>query len=326
MPGWIPNFLIPGFARITLNSSWRDASAIPDLSGKTAIVLGANTGIGYETALQLARKGAKVYATARSSEKAVETISKIEAELKDENVEVFPLVVPLDDFNQVRNAARAFLVEHKRLDILVNNAGILDNEFHLTKDSVEYDFAVNYVSHFIFTTTLLPIFSPGARIVNVSSFAQQFGKIILDLDRINNPEDPELNSWLARYGHSKTAQVLFTRGLQHRVNDNVFVNCCHPGQIGTGLNRTVAAPGTGMQGMAIRLAMRLFDQPPSVGALTQLYLATSQEVEKKDIKGQLFFPVAMKAMDKISKIALDDEMVEKLWTWTEKLVHQKLKD
>jgi NAD(P)-dependent dehydrogenase (short-subunit alcohol dehydrogenase family) len=326
MSGWIPNFLRPGFAKLTLNPSWPDASAIPDLSGKTAIVLGANSGVGYQTALQLARKGAKVYATARSPKKAEETILKIETELSDENVQVLPLVVVLDDFTQVRNTARALLAENKRLDILVNNAGVLENEFHLTKDGVEYDFAVNYISHFIFTTTLLPILSPGARIVNITSYAQQFGSIILDLDRINNPEDPQLNSWLSRYGHSKLAQVLFTRGLQRRVSENVYVNCCHPGQIGTGLNRHVAAPGTGMQGMAIRLAMRLFDEPASVGALTQLYLATSPEVEKKEIKGEFFYPVALKAMDKINRIALDDDMVEKLWRWTEEVVKEKVKD
>lgn len=326
MSGWIPNFLRPGFAKLTPNSAWPDASAIPDLSGKTAIVLGANSGVGYETALQLARKGAKVYATARSPEKAEQTVLRIETELKDENIQVLPLVVVLDDFTQVRNIARTFLAENKRLDILVNNAGVLENDFHLTKDGVEYDLAVNYISHFIFTTTLLPILSPGARIVNVSSYAQQFGSMILDLERINNPTDPQLSSWMTRYGHSKLAQVLFTRGLQRRVNESVFVNCCHPGQIGTGLNRSVAGSGTGVQGVAIRILMRLFDQPASIGALTQLYLATSPDVDEKGIRGEFFNPVAMRAMDKINPVALDDEMVEKLWTWTEGVVNQKVKD
>jgi len=95
---WIPDFLTPGSARLTPNPTWPDASRIPDLKGKVAIVLGANSGLGYETALQLAQKGARVYATARSVEKAEATIKKIKGESGNENVEVLPMVVVPDDF------------------------------------------------------------------------------------------------------------------------------------------------------------------------------------------------------------------------------------
>ena len=98
---WVPNFLTPGFARLTPNPSWPDASRIPDLKGKVAIVLGANSGLGYETALQLAQKRAKVYVTARSVEKAETAVENIKGELGNENVEVLPMVVVLDDFTQV---------------------------------------------------------------------------------------------------------------------------------------------------------------------------------------------------------------------------------
>lgn len=78
--------------------------------------------------------------------------------------------------------------------------------------------------------------------------------------------------------------MLFTRALQRHVGDGIFVNCCNPGQIKTGLNRHVLTPRTGIQDLLVRLAMRLFDQPTSVGALTQLHLATSPEVEERNIK------------------------------------------
>jgi len=326
MTGWFPNILKPSFSRLTPNPNWPDASAIPDLKGKVAIVLGANSGVGYNTALELARKGAKVYVTARSSEKAEETVLKIEDELKAEHVQVLPLVVVLDDFAQVRNAARAFVADQKRLDILVNNAGVITQNFQLTKDGVETDYAVNYLSHFIFTVALLPILSRDARIVNVTSHAQCFKPLVLDAGRINDAHDAELRGWLARYGHSKLAQAVFTRGLQARVGPAVHVNCCHPGQIRTGLNRQVSAPGTGVQGFLVRVAMRLFDEPPEVGALTQLYLAASPEVESKDIKGEFFMPIAQRAQGMMNPIALNDETVEKFWAWTEELVSKKLKD
>jgi len=326
MNGWIPNSLKPPFSRWKSNPNWPQAGEIYDLKDKVAIVLGANSGVGYQTALELARNGAKVYVTARSSEKAEDTVLRIEEELKDKQVQVLPLVVALDDFAQVRSTARLFLADQKRLDILVNNAGVIAQDFQLTKDGVETDFAVNYVSHFIFTTTLLPILSPGARIVNVTSYAQNFKPLIMDIKRINDAKDPEVSSWLARYGHSKLAQSIFTRGLQKRVGEDVYVNCCHPGQVNTGLNRQVSAPGNGLQGFLIRLAMRLFDEPAWFGALTQLYLAMSPEVENKNIKGEFFMPVAQRAQDMMNPIALDDETVEKFWTWTEELVRTKLKD
>ena len=133
-------------------------------------------------------------------EKAEATIKKIKGELGNENVEVLPMVVVLDDFTQVTRRNRTnkiskffeslltylarceMLLVHSYLQTtkstsFVNNAAVLENDFHLTKDGVESSFAVNYVSHFIFTTTLLPALSPNARIVNVTSFAQSFGTL-----------------------------------------------------------------------------------------------------------------------------------------------------
>jgi NAD(P)-dependent dehydrogenase (short-subunit alcohol dehydrogenase family) len=200
---------------------------------------------------------------------------------------------------------------------------MIDNDFHLTTDSIERTFAVGYISHYVFTTALMPALAPGARIVNVSSYAQVNAKIIMDVELINDPNG-ELNSWLKRYIHTKAAQVMFTRALQERVGTSVFVNVCHPGQISTGLNRSITAPETGIQAYIIRFGMWMWDLPTDIGALTPLYLATSPEVEKKCIKGKYFVPVAHQSMKLINPAALNHELVDKFWTWTESLAKQKI--
>ncbi|KAF2094422.1 NAD(P)-binding protein [Rhizodiscina lignyota] len=323
------NWIAPPFARLYPNPNWQDASQIPDLHGKTAVVLGANVGLGYETALQLARKAAKVYVTARSAEKAEDTQKRLEIDLAKEGVtgvDIVPIALPLDDLKEVKKSAQQFLTIETKVDILVNNAGVLDNEFKLTKDGIESHFAINYLSHFIWTTTLLPIVSQRARIVNVTSYAQTHGKAHFDLEKINDPKLEENNTWMKRYAHSKFAQVLFTRTLQTRVSPGVYVNCCHPGQVNTGLNRSVASYEAGIQGYLIRFAERILGQSASVGALTQLYLATSPKVKELGIKGEYLVAVAKRAMNEVNPGALDDELGKKFWIWTEEILKEKLSE
>lgn len=209
------------------------------------------------------------------------------------------------------------------MDILVNNAGVLDAKFNLTpRDKIESHFAVNHLGHFVFTTTILPSLQKGARIVNVSSYAQSVPKAPNPIlfDKINDPQ--ATTSWMERYGHSKLANVLFTRSLQSRLGSEYYVNCCHPGQIHTELNRTVTQDG--ITGWVIRLLMMLLDQPVQIGALTQLYLATSPEVEEKKIQGEYYSPIARRSMDLINPLALNEDLAEELWNYSQRVVDEKI--
>jgi len=314
------NFLVPPFARLYPNDSW-DVSKIPELTGKVAIVTGGNTGLGLQTCRLLAAHGALVFVAARSKEKGEAAVKAIRAETGNENVELLEL--DLANIKSTQSSALAFLSTGHKVDILVNNAGVLDAEFTLTpRDRIESHFAINHLGHFVFTNTLLPALQKGARIVNVTSYAQINAKPPTPIlfDKIN--EKDAFGDWLARYSQSKLANVLFTRSLQSRLGPEYYVNCCHPGQVGTELNRTVTQ--SGIQGYIIRLLMLLFDQPAEVGALTQLYLATGPEVVEKDIHGEYFVSIARRSMDFINPVALDEHLAEELWTFSQRLVDEKL--
>jgi NAD(P)-dependent dehydrogenase (short-subunit alcohol dehydrogenase family) len=209
------------------------------------------------------------------------------------------------------------------VDILVNNAGVLDAKFNLTpRDKIESHFAINHLGHFVFTTTILPCLQKGARIVNVTSYAQTNPKAPNPIlfDRIN--DERAMGGWMERYGHSKLANVLFTRSLQSRLGSEYYVNCCHPGQVGTELNRTVTQDG--ILGYVIRFLMLLLDQPVEIGALTQLYLATSPEVVEKKIQGEYYVSIARRSMDSVNPVALNEDLAEELWNYSQRVVDEKV--
>lgn len=174
----------------------------------------------------------------------------------------------------------------------------------------------------MFTTTILPCLKKGARIVNLTSYAQINPKapnpILFDM--IN--DEHATGGWMERYGHSKLANVLFTRSLQSRLGSEYYVNCCHPGQVGTELNRTVTQDG--FLGYVIRFLMLLLDQPIRIGALTQLYLATSPDIEEKKIQGQYYVSIARPSMDGINPFALNEELAEELWNYSQRVVDEKI--
>lgn len=199
------------------------------------IITGANTGIGKQTAIDLARRGAKIYLACRNFDKCEEARKEI-IELTG-NKNVFNRELDLSSLESVRTFSEKFLKEENRLDILINNAGIMICPKSLTKDGFETQIGVNHMGHFLLTNLLLDLLkkSSPSRIVVLSSLAHIAGYI--KKDDLNS--EKSYNRILA-YGQSKLANILFTRHLATKLNGTgVTIYCVHPGSVNTELMRHV---------------------------------------------------------------------------------------
>ena len=183
--------------------------------GKTTIVTGANTGIGKETALDFAKRGARVILACRNEEKAKDAARDIIAETGSDKVVV--RIVDLASFESVRAFAKVINETEERLDILVNNAG-LTGSYRVTEDGYESIFQVNYISHFLLTLLLMEKLKKSApsRIVNVSSIMHETRYADLQLDDFTLSKE-KFGKVKSRYAQSKLAQVVFTRELSKRL-------------------------------------------------------------------------------------------------------------
>ena len=205
------------------------------LDGKTVIITGANTGIGLETAVDLAKRNARVILACRSVERG-ETAA-VEVRKRSDNDNVVFVQLDLASLDSVRKFAAKILEEEPRIDILINNAGVLNNTYIKSADGYELTFAVNHLGHFLLTNLLLDRIkeAPSARIVNVSSMGHSMGKI--DFDDLNS--ERSYSRWRS-YGTSKLANILFTRSLAKRLKGTrVTANVLHPGAINTELSRNL---------------------------------------------------------------------------------------
>ncbi|KAF9906123.1 hypothetical protein EC991_000919 [Linnemannia zychae] len=321
-PAWWKTFLTPnGYSY----------EKIPDLTGKVAIVTGANSGLGYATTVALAGHGARVFLACRSQQRAQEAIDKAKAEIASKypnasTPQLEFLDLDLNDMTKSRQAAQEFLKKGLPLHILVNNSGIMNCPFALSADGIETQFAVNHMGHFVFTMNLLDKIkeSQPSRIVVLSSIAHEMNPTSLngiDFDTLNDPT--KTSNW-DRYARSKLANVLFGKALARRLaNEKVWVNIVHPGGVNTNLNRSARdSMGERLGAISDYLSEKLA-MTPEYAALTQLYLATSPEVEEKDIRGRYFIPIA----NEIEPTAesRDVELQEKLWTFSENLAREKIK-
>ncbi|KAG0050289.1 hypothetical protein BGZ89_003890 [Linnemannia elongata] len=301
---------------------------IPDLTGKVAIVTGANSGLGYATMIALAGRGAHVFLACRSQKRAIAAIETALLEIRSK----YPLLttapklefleLDLMDINKTQQAAKEFLRKGLPLHILVCNAGLIVAPFELSPDGIESQFAVNYMGHFVFTMTLLDRLkaSQPSRIVMVSSMTHKFftPRTGIDFKTLN---DRTKTTDLTRYGRSKLSNVLFTKALARRLfNEQVYINVCHPGVVATSVGRP---EGMTITEWVTSIAMRTVGSTPEKGALSQLYLATSPEVEERDLRGRYFVPVAKEA--KPAALAGNEELQENLWTFTEELVREKIR-
>ncbi|KAG0040637.1 hypothetical protein BGZ83_002476 [Gryganskiella cystojenkinii] len=300
---------------------------ILDQTGKVAIVTGANSGLGYATAVALAGQGAHVFFACRSKSKALAAIERARKEIK----ELYPqlnqepklefMELDLNDLNNTYQTAKEFMSRGLPLHILICNAAIM-GEFALSADRIEQSFAVNHMGHYVFTMALLDRMkeSQPSKIIIVSSLGHEStppGGI--DFETLNDgPADIG-----RRYGRSKLANVLFGKALARRLaQENVFVNITHPGCIAREDDQN-QEPGQGLLQGIVKVIDGFFDFPARTCALTPLYLATSPEIESKDIRGRYFIPIANEIQP--SAYANDEALQEKLWTFSESLAQEKVR-
>ena len=253
------------------------ADAIPDLSGRTVIVTGGNSGLGFETARALARRGARVVIACRSLEKAGRAIATLRAEIPRADVEAQTL--DLASLASVRAFARGFRDRGEALHVLVNNAGVMALPRRETVDGFEMQIGTNHLGHFALTGLLLEplLATPGSRVVNVSSTMHKTGRMRFD----DLHGERSYGKWTA-YGQSKLANLLFSYELARRLAakraDAISV-ASHPGYAATNLQFA----GPRMQGSSLLeagagLMNRLFSQSAEMGALPSLYAATAPGV------------------------------------------------
>lgn len=250
---------------------------VPDQTGKTIAITGANTGLGYEAARVLAGKNARVIIACRSPQKAQKARERILKEHPGAEVELLEL--DLSSLDSVRTAA-AELAGEDKLDLLINNAGIMVPPYELTSDGFESQFGVNHLGPFALTGLLLDKIraTPGARIVSTSSIAHKRGKIMFD--DINAERG---YSAIPRYGMSKIANLYFAYELQRRLDaagDATLSVAAHPGIANTELSRYLPKPLM----LLAPVFMPLFNSPAE-GAWPTLAAATMEGVKGGEYYG-----------------------------------------
>lgn len=293
---------------------------MPDLSGKLALVTGANSGLGYQTTYQLAKNHAHVVMACRTKSKADQAIAQIKQSIPDADLSFIPL--DLADLASVKAFAKEFKSSFDKLDILVNNAGIGSIPFLTTKDGIEMNFGTNHIGHFALTIQLLDCLNnaSNARIVNVSS---EFNRLGNDQFDDINYEKTSYNKWKA-YGRSKLANALFTLELNRRLQlkgYSTIAITCHPGYSSTNLQTR----GYEMENANLMINLTnafnsLVAQSDVDGALPSLYAATGNDVSAGDYIGPRIIrwrgkPVKQKAC----KTAYNTALAQKLWDLSEKL-------
>ena len=259
-------------------SKWTTAQ-IPDQTGRTAVITGANTGLGYETAAALAAKGAHVVLAVRNLDKGEDAARRIEQASPAARVDLQEL--DLTSLDSVRDAAEQLKSEHDTIDLLINNAGVMFTAKTTTKDGFELQFGTNHLGHFALTGLLLDrvLAAPGSRIVTVSSVGHRFARNGIRFEDLQ--WEKGYNRYLA-YGQSKLANLMFTYELQRRLAGTATIAAAaHPGGSRTELTRNLPA----VLGAASRLLEPLF-QDAAMGALPTLRAATDRGV----LGGQYFGP------------------------------------
>jgi NAD(P)-dependent dehydrogenase (short-subunit alcohol dehydrogenase family) len=292
-----------------------------DIAGATVLITGGNTGIGKETAIDLARRGARVVFTSRDAARGDEALAEIREASGRDDVRCLPL--DLADLESVRRCAARFLEDEPRLDVLVANAGInlVRGARQLSKQGHELHFAVNHLGHMLLTELLLERMKAcaPARVVSLSSHAYMMCPDGLRFDDLQMESDYRA---FQCYGHSKLANILWTVELAERLaGTGVTVNAVHPGYVKTELGRwrpedketfvaEVSPPASATKKK--REGPDLSNLPPPVsaaeGASTSLYVATSRELD--GVSGRYF---ADSAACDLQPHASDAAAAKRLW-------------
>lgn len=292
-------------------------SMVPDQTGKTVFITGANTGIGYDTARVMAERGAKILLGCRSEAKASGAITKIKSITKDADITWVPL--DLASLSSVKEAAEQVNRE-PRLDALINNAGVMMPPKEVTSDGFELQFGVNHLGHFALTGHLINKLKDqtGARIVNVSSLAHRQGSI--QFDDIHS--DKSYNR-MQRYGMSKFANILFTYELQRMLEAagaSAISVACHPGGSNTELGRHIPALLS-----VLFIPLRLIMNSSAEGALPTLMATTDAQVEGGDYFGPKKWGEMAHSAQKVDTIpsSRDEAVARRLWELSTELTGVK---
>ena len=284
---------------------------MPDMQGKTVVVTGGNSGIGFETAAALAAMGARVVVTARNADKGRGAVAAIAQRLGgDARVQL--VVFDLADLSSVRRGATELLEQAPRLDVLVNNAGLVLTQRAETVDGYEATLATNHLGPFLLTNLLVDRIRASApsRIVNVASTAHSVARGGISFDDLQSVQHYRP---MRVYGQSKLANMLFTLELARRLEGSgVTANSLHPGTVRTGYGGDGDARG--LLAFGIKIGSPFF-LSPAKGARTSVYLASSPDVA--GVSGEYF----VKCKPKRPKPwAQDADAAQRLWQVSEQLV------
>jgi NAD(P)-dependent dehydrogenase (short-subunit alcohol dehydrogenase family) len=292
---------------------WTKAD-IPDQTGRTAVITGANTGLGFETAAALAGRGAHVVLAVRNLEKGKQAAARITAATAGADVALQEL--DLTSLESVRAAAEQLRSDHDRIDLLINNAGVMYTPKSTTKDGFELQFGTNHLGHFALTGLLLDRLLPVAdsRVVSVSSLGHRIRAAI----HFDDLQWERSYSRVGAYGQSKLANLLFTYELQRRLAPRgiTIAAAAHPGGSNTELMRNMPRP----LAVAADLLAPLF-QDAALGALPTLRAATDPGVQG----GQYFGPDGVGQLRGYPKVVAssaqshDAELQRRLWAVSEEL-------
>lgn len=301
-------------------SKWTPAQ-MPDLRHKIAIVTGANSGLGYHTALALAQQGAHVILACRSRDKTEAAMAGIHQAVPFARLEF--MMLDLADLDAIAAFATDFKARHQQLDILHNNAGVMALPLTRTRQGFEMQIGTNHLGHFALTGHLLDSLqaTPGARVVTTSSMAHTWTRG-MDLDDLNW-ERKRYRKWDA-YGKSKLANLLFAYELQRRLGADSPVSsvAAHPGYAATNLQ--IAGPDmarSGVNKLIMRISNALLAQPAEQGAWPQLYAGSMADVRS----GEFYGPGGLggtrghPVLAKSNRASRDEEVARRLWTLSEEL-------
>jgi NAD(P)-dependent dehydrogenase (short-subunit alcohol dehydrogenase family) len=273
-----------------------------ELSGRTFLITGANTGIGYATAIDLANRGGRVHLACRSEQKGQTAVAAIVAATGNEAVTFLPL--DLGDLASVRECARQFLARGEPLHVLINNGGVAGAR-GITADGFELAFGVNHLGHFALTAALLDCLaaSAPARVVTVSSDAHYQAKGI-DFEAVRRRTASVTG--LPEYAVSKLSNVLFTEELARRLDGRgVTTYALHPGVVASDIWRRVPWP--------VRPLLKLRMITPQQGARTSLYCATSPEVAQ--VSGRFYDKCAERPASPVATPELAGALWERSEAW-----------
>ena len=286
-----------------------DADQIDDQTGRVAIVTGASSGIGFETARVLAARNATVIVAVRNAEKGERAVERITARHPGAKASVS--LLDLADLSATERFATRFKEEHDRLDLLINNAGVMMPPPSTTRDGFELQMGTNHMGHFALTGHLMDLLmrTDGSRVVNVSSVAHRTGALdFADLDWKTRRYNPQKS-----YGDSKLANLYFTYELERKLAgrpEGPIVAAAHPGWTATDLQRH-----SGL----FQFLNRFFAQGPTMGALPTLRAALDPGVSGGDYfgpSGLLQFKGYPRKVGS-NKRSHDREIAAKLWSISE---------